>query len=75
MSKLNRESFSDVKESEWQEYEYLYDLINVEKRNPNLQWYHPKEELYPLLKRIAESYIHEQILRNSLIILLEKDGE
>lgn len=67
---LNRDSFPDVKN--WTEYDYLFDLITVEKRSPYLQGFHPDEEFYPLLRKIAESEIKEVILRNNLISLLEE---
>lgn len=71
--KVNPGSFPEV--DNWHEYEYLFDLIMVGKRNPYLQGYHPLEEMYPLLKKIAESNIKEQLLRNNLIDLLEEDDE
>lgn len=60
--------------NQWDEYEYLFDLILVEKRNPNRGYYHPKEEMYDLMKKIAESNLSLLPYRNHLIALVE-EGE
>jgi len=69
-TKPDKKCFPDVKD--WDEFDYLFDLIVIEKRNPYLQGYHPREEAYPLLKMIAKSNIQEQTLRNWLIQTLEE---
>ena len=63
---------TDCSDAEYEEYCYLYDLIEVEKRNPNLQGHHPQEEIYWLLKKIAESEIKHSIMRVQLVSLLEE---
>lgn len=73
ISKVDRNCYSQVEN--WSEYDYLFDLIMVEKRNPYLQGHHPLEEIYPLLKLIAKSEIKEQSLRSHLIYLLEENIE
>lgn len=74
ITKLERHDGMNITDNQWDEYLYLFDLISVEKRNPNLQGYHPQEEMYPLLKKIAECEI-PYFLRNSLISLLEYEAE
>lgn len=62
---------TDCSDEEYEEYSYLYDLIEVEKRNPALQGHHPQEESYWLLKKIATSEIKYAIMRFQLVSLLE----
>ncbi len=75
VEKMKKDRFPDVKENEWDEYVFIFDLITVEKRNPYLQGYHLHEETYPLLRLIAKSKIREYILRGHLILLLEEGEE
>jgi hypothetical protein len=70
MTKVNKACYSEVKD--WSEYDYLFELITVEKNNPYHQGYHPLEENYPLLKLIATSGIYEENLRRNLVDLLEE---
>ncbi len=64
---------TDISDEEYNEYSYLYDLIEVEKRNPNLQGYHPKEDVYWLLRKIALSGIKYSTTRGQLVNLLEQE--
>ena len=72
-SKINKACYPEVKD--WSEYDYLFDLIVVEKNNPYTQGHHPLEDAYPFLKLIAKSGIKEQTIRNSLIELLENENQ
>ena len=65
--KMIRHDGMGVGDAEWQEYEYLFDLIQVRIRSPYLQGYHPKEEVYDLLKMVAESDIRSSQLRRCLV--------
>ena len=69
---LERHAGMGITDDQWDKYCYLFDLISVEKRNPDLQEYHIREEIYHLMKKIAQSEI-PYFLRNSLISLLEYD--
>lgn len=40
ITKLERHDGMNITDIQWNEYCYLFDLINVEKRNPKLQGYH-----------------------------------
>lgn len=64
---------TNCSDDEYDEYTYLYDLIEVEKRNPNLKGHHPMEESYWLLKKIAESGIKCKTMRSQLVSLLEEN--
>ena len=66
---------TDCSDKEYDEYSYLYDLIEVEKRNPNLQGHHPKEEIYWLLKKVAISGVKSEMMRFELVSLLEEEIE
>ena len=71
---FKRECFS-VSNNEWEEYEYLYKLIELEKTSPYKNEHHPLEDDYVLMKKIAESNICCNTLRNGLVLFLEKQPE
>lgn len=70
---FKRECFSSVTDDEWEEYKYLYELIELEKRSPYKNEYHPLEDDYVLMKKIAASSISCNTLRNGLVIFLEQE--
>lgn len=69
--KMIRHAGMNISDSGWQEYEYIFDLIEVQKRSPYLQGYHPKEEFYDLLKMVASSDIESSQLRRCLVSDIE----